>query len=39
MVVLAARYSTSTIVTLDERCFRTMQPLAGGHFTLLPADL
>jgi uncharacterized protein len=39
MVVLAARYGTSTIVTLDERCFRAMQPLTGGHFTLLPADL
>lgn len=39
MVVLAARYGTSTIVTLDERCFRALQPLGGGHFTLLPADL
>jgi predicted nucleic acid-binding protein len=39
MVVLAARYGTSTIVTLDERCFRAMRPLGGGHFTLLPADL
>jgi predicted nucleic acid-binding protein len=38
MVVLAARFGTSTIVTLDERCFRAMQPLDGGHFTLLPAD-
>ena len=38
MVVLAARFGTSTIVTLDERWFRAMQPLAGGHFTLLPAD-
>ena len=38
MVVLAARYGTSTIVTLDERCFRAMEPLGGGHFTLLPAD-
>lgn len=38
MVVLAARYGTSTIMSLDERCFRAMQPLGGGHFTLLPAD-
>lgn len=38
MVVLAARFGTSTLVTLDERCFRAMQPLGGGHFTLLPAD-
>jgi uncharacterized protein len=39
MVVLAARYGTTTVVTLDERCFRAMRPLTGGHFTLLPADL
>jgi uncharacterized protein len=38
LVVLAARYGTTTIATLDERCFRAMRPLAGGHFTLLPAD-
>jgi uncharacterized protein len=38
MVVLAARHGTSTLVTLDERCFRAMQPLGGGYFTLLPAD-
>ena len=38
MVVLAARYGTSTLVTLDERCFRAMEPLGGGYFTLLPAD-
>lgn len=39
LVVLAARYGSDTIVTLDERCFRAMSPLTGGHFTLLPADL
>ena len=38
MVVLAARYGTSTVMSLDERCFRAMRPLDGGHFTLLPAD-
>jgi len=38
LVVLAARYGTTTVATLDERCFRAMRPLAGGHFTLLPAD-
>lgn len=38
LVVLAARYRTRTIATLDERCFRAMTPLNGGAFTLLPAD-
>lgn len=39
LVVLCERYRTRTIVTLDERCFRAMAPLTGGHFTLLPADI
>jgi len=38
LVALCARYRTSTVLTLDERCFRAMTPLTGGHFTLLPAD-
>ncbi len=38
LVVLAARYRTRTILTLDERCFRAMTPLTGGTFHLLPAD-
>jgi predicted nucleic acid-binding protein len=38
LVVLCARLRTRTLVTLDERCFRAMSPLNGGHFTLLPAD-
>lgn len=38
LVVLCARYRTRTILTLDERCFRAMTPLNGGHFRLLPAD-
>ncbi|MGQ0744680.1 MAG: type II toxin-antitoxin system toxin ribonuclease C26 [Acidimicrobiales bacterium] len=37
-VVLATRYRTSRILTFDERHFRTLRPLGGGHFTLLPAD-
>jgi uncharacterized protein len=38
LVVLAHRHGTKRILTLDERHFRAMQPLAGGHFELLPAD-
>ncbi|GAA3408595.1 hypothetical protein GCM10018952_06260 [Streptosporangium vulgare] len=38
-VVLAARYDTATIFTLDERHFRVITPLNGADaFTLLPAD-
>ena len=39
LVVLADRYSTTRIVTFDERAFRAVAPLAGGAFTVLPADL
>lgn len=35
-VVLAARYRTRTIVTLDRRHFDVMRPLTGGRFTVLP---
>ncbi len=38
LVVLASRYSTRRIVTFDERAFRTVAPLQGGSFTVLPAD-
>jgi hypothetical protein len=38
LVVLARRLKTRRILTLDERCFRVIRPLQGGHFTLLPAD-
>lgn len=38
MVVLAARYKTTRILTFDERHFRAITPLQGGHFTILPAD-
>ncbi|MDE3111562.1 MAG: PIN domain-containing protein [Chloroflexota bacterium] len=38
IVVLAARYRTSRILTLDERHFRAVLPLQGGAFTILPAD-
>ncbi len=38
LVVLAARWETRRILTLDERAFRAVTPLQGGAFTLLPAD-
>lgn len=39
LVVLAHRYQTNEIATLDERHFRVVQSLTGRPFTLLPADL
>lgn len=36
IVVLAARYRTKTIVTLDRRHFGVVRPLSGGRFTVLP---
>jgi predicted nucleic acid-binding protein len=38
LVVLADRYRTNRIFTLDERHFRALEPLGGGAFELLPAD-
>jgi predicted nucleic acid-binding protein len=38
LVVLAARYDTTRIVSFDERHFRVVTPLSGGAFTILPAD-
>ena len=38
LVLLAARHDTRRIVTFDERAFRTIRPLQGGRFTILPAD-
>lgn len=35
-VVLATRYRTRTIVTLDRRHFDVLRPLTGGRFTILP---
>lgn len=37
-VVLAARYSTTRIVTLDQRHFRALRSLRGEPFVLLPWD-
>lgn len=39
LVVLADRYRTTRLLTFDERAFRTVRPLGGGSFTILPADL
>jgi predicted nucleic acid-binding protein len=38
LVVLADRYSTTRLLTLDERHFRAIRPLRGDTFTILPAD-
>lgn len=38
LVVLAERYGTRDLLTLDERHFRAVTPLQGGAFRLLPAD-
>ena len=35
-VVLADRYSTRTIATLDRRHFGAVRPLHGGRFSLVP---
>lgn len=39
LVVLAERYRTDTILTLDHRHFRAVTGLSGRPFRLLPADL
>jgi len=38
LVVLAGRYRTERILTLDERHFRALRSPRGRAFTLLPAD-
>jgi predicted nucleic acid-binding protein len=38
LVVLAARYETRDLLTLDERHFRKINPIQGGTFRLLPLD-
>jgi predicted nucleic acid-binding protein len=35
-VILAARYGTRTIVTLDRRHFDVLRPLDGSRFAILP---
>jgi predicted nucleic acid-binding protein len=36
VIVLARRFSTRRILTFDQRHFRTLRPLDGGSFVLLP---
>jgi len=36
IVVLAERYATKTLLTLDRRHFGVLRPLQGGRFKLLP---
>ena len=36
LVVLAARYRTKTIVTLDRRHFGVVRPFGGGRFIVVP---
>lgn len=38
LVVLAKRYQTDEILTLDQRHFRAVRSLTGRHFRLLPYD-
>jgi predicted nucleic acid-binding protein len=38
VIVLAARFGTDRLLTFDQRDFRPVQPLTGGHFRLLPGD-
>ncbi len=35
-VVLADRYQTTTIATLDRRHFSVLRPLSGGYFAIVP---
>jgi uncharacterized protein len=39
LVILAKRYKTNVILTLDQRHFRAMRGLNGRHFKLLPFDM
>ena len=36
LVVLAERYRTRTILTLDKRHFGVVRPLSGGRFNIVP---
>ncbi len=38
LVVLAARYATTRLLTFDERHFRVIKPMHADAFTILPAD-
>ena len=38
IIIIAARFRTTRILTFDQRHFRAMRPPQGGAFTLLPYD-
>jgi predicted nucleic acid-binding protein len=38
VVILARRFRTTRVLSFDDRDFRAVTPLGGGHFTLLPRD-
>ena len=38
VVILAKRFRTTRLLSFDDRDFRAVTPLGGGHFTLLPRD-
>jgi len=38
LVVLAAKYGTTRLLTFDEKHFRAIRPLRSDAFTILPAD-
>jgi hypothetical protein len=38
VVILAKRFRTTRLLSFNERDFRAVKPLGGGHFTLLPRD-
>ncbi|WP_344950909.1 hypothetical protein [Sphaerisporangium flaviroseum] len=37
VALLAARYRTTRVLTLDQRHFRPLKPLWGDAFTILPS--
>jgi uncharacterized protein len=39
LVVIAERYGTRRILSLDERAFRAVAPIQGGSFSIPPADV
>jgi predicted nucleic acid-binding protein len=38
IIATAHRLRTSRLLTFDQRHFRTVKPIGGGSFTILPAD-
>lgn len=38
LIVLARRHETNRVLSFDERHLRSVMPLDGGAFTILPAD-